>query len=412
MTRSQGGPVVAAMTRITSVEEIDEILKCADIAADLHNRDSFPLLGGTILTLTRAEHLERRRAEARVFARDALRFFEDAVLVPSIRRRMDRLAETRRGPDGLVHEDLLVFTRMVLVQLTATMMGLDGMDDDNEVEDLYQCAELFGEAASVEWSVGDHKAILAEALEASDVFFERWMSPSLERRRQLVARREHGDTDIELPTDLLTMLLVHAPDLDDDEMRREAIFFLLASSSTTTHATPHVVIEILQWLEAHPEDRALSGDIVFIKQMVNEALRLHPPVPALLRRALKPVTLMSGRQIEAGEHIAVDVEVVNEDAAAFGEDPMSFNPRRELAFGPHPYGYAFGGGPHTCLGRPLATSTQKADSPDAPLGSVVRLVLELMRAGVDIDPGADPPRLRDDTVAHRFASFDVILRNL
>jgi cytochrome P450 len=400
------------MTRITSVEEIEEILRNADIAADLHNRDSFPLLGGTILTLTRADHLERRRAESRIFARDALRYFEDTVLVPSIQRRMDRLAAEQRGADGLVREDLLVFTRMILVQLTATMMGLDGLDDDSEVEALYQYAECFGEAASVEWSVGDHNEILATALEASDVFFARWMSPSLERRRQLIARHRAGDDDAELPTDLLTMLLVHAPDLDDDALRREAIFFLLASSSTTTHATPHVVVELLNWLTAHPEDLPLSQDIGFVKQAVNEALRLHPPVPALLRRALKPVTLASGRQIGAGEHIALDMEAVNEDASAFGDDPLTFNPRRELAFGPHPYGYAFGGGPHTCLGRPLATSTQKVDSADAPLGSVVRLVLELMRAGMTLDPGAAPPRLRDDTVAHRFATFDVVLSNL
>jgi cytochrome P450 len=411
MTAQKGSPTVSAMTRITSVEEIDEILRNADIAADLHNRDSFPLLGGSILTLTRGEHLERRRAEARVFTRDALRYYEDAVLVPSIERRIQRLAATRRGADGLVHEDLLVFTRMILVQLTAMMIGLEGLDDDSEVEALYQCAERFGEAASVEWSVGDHDSILAAALKDGDVFYERWMRRSLESRRQLTQRHLAGDADVELPMDLLTMLLLHAPELDDDALRREVIFFLLASSSTTTHATPHVVVEILQWLDAHPDDRALALDVGFMKQMVNEALRLHPPVPALLRRALKPVTLASGRQIEAGENIALDVESVNQDAGAFGEDPLTFDPRREMAFGPHPYGFSFGGGPHTCLGRPLATSTHKSSSDDAPLGSVVRLVLELMRAGIEVDPEAEPPRLRDDTVAHRFATFDVILRN-
>jgi cytochrome P450 len=416
MADAKRGPTVAEMTRITSVAEIDEILRNTDIAADLHNRDSFPLLGGTILTLTKTEHLERRRTEARVISRDALRFFEDTVFVPLIRQRLERLAREQRGDEGLVHEDLLIFTRMVLVQLTASMIGLDGLESPEEVETLYQCAERFGEAASVEWSIGDHDAILATAFEASDLFYERWMGHSLERRRQLISRRAAalaaGEAADDLPLDLLTMLLVHAPELDNDALRREAIFFLLASSSTTTHAAPHVILELLEWLDKNPADRDLIHDIVFIKQVVNEGLRLHPPVPALLRRSLRPVTLSSGRTIEAGEHIALDMEAVNQDAETFGEDPLVFNPRREISLGPNPYGFSFGGGPHMCLGRPLATSTQKVTSDDAPLGSVVLLVRELMNAGLELDPAADPPRLRDDTVAHRFATFDIIFRNI
>ena len=412
MAKRADGPTVAHMTQITSAVEIDEILRNTDIAADLHNRDSSPLLGGTILTLTKGEHLQRRRAEARVISREALRFYEDTVFVPLIRQRLERLAKEQRGDDGLVHEDLLIFTRMVLVQLTATMIGLDGLDDPDEVEALYRCAERFGEAASVEWSTGDHDAILAAAFDANDTFYERWMGHSLERRRQLVARHDEDGGASDLPLDLLTMLLVHAPELDDGALRREAIFFLLASSSTTTHATPHVILELLDWLEANPADRALIHNVDFIKQVANEGLRLHPPTPALLRRALRPVTLSTGRTFEAGEHIALDVESVNNDVGRFGDDPLHFNPRRQISSGPNPFGFSFGGGPHMCLGRPLATSTQKANNDDAPLGSIVLLILQLMRAGLGLDPAAEPPRLRKDTTAHRFATFDIILRNI
>jgi cytochrome P450 len=400
---SQTGPSVAEMTRISDPEEVEEVLRCVDIAADLHNRDSAPLLGGTILTLTGQEHLQRRRAEARVFVRSSLRHFEETVLVPAIERRLDHLARHSRGADGVVRADLLSLTRLVLVQLTAAMMGLDGTDDDESIEALYDCAERFGEAASVEWSLGDHQAILRSALEAASTFDRRWLAPSLARRRDLLG------SGADAPTDLLTMLLAHAPDLDDAALRREAIFFLLASSSTTTHATPHVLHEILQWVEVHPEDRRRLTDAEFVRSAVNEALRLHPPVPALLRRALRRVQLSSGRVIEAGEHIAVDVETVNDHAEVFGIGPLTFDPHRPYAGSGHPYGYAFGSGPHMCLGRPLATSTNRSEDPGAPLGVIVRLAMALFEAGLRMDPDGPAPALRADTAAHRFESFQVLL---
>ena len=410
---SAAGPSVAEMTRISDPDEVEEVLRSPDIAADLHNRDSAPLLGGTILTLLGQDHLRRRRAETRLFVRSSLRHFEDAVLVPAIHRRLDTLAAEGRGPDGVVRADLLVLTRLVLVQLTAAMMGLDGMEDDDSIEALYHCAERFGEAASVEWSLGDHQAILDGALQAAATFDDRWLTPSLARRRDLIERSAAGDAGSAAPpADLLTMLLIHAPELDHAGLRREAIFFLLASSSTTTHATPHVLLELLNWVDAHPEDRVRLADTDFVRAAVNEALRLHPPVPALLRRAVRPVRLASGRLIEAGEHLAVDVEVVNEHAGTFGPDPLAFAPHRDFAQSPHPYGYAFGAGPHTCLGRPLATSTSRSEDPDAPLGVIVRLVLLLFAAGLRLDPTGEVPRLRRDTAAHRFASFEVLLAAL
>jgi len=113
----------------------------------------------------------------------------------------------------------------------------------------------------------DHGGRLA----ASDEFVERWFASSYRRRRELL------ESGAELPVDLLSLLLAHAKELDEDEVRREAIFFLLASSSTTTHAVPHIASELFAWLENHPDDAAKLGDVGFIRQVVNEGLRMHPP---------------------------------------------------------------------------------------------------------------------------------------
>jgi len=406
MTEHQKGPAVAEMTHITSPAEVDEILRSTDIAADLHNRDSFPLLGGSVLTLTRTEHLQRRRLEARLFARDALHISEQSVLLPAVKRRLAARTALRTDPVDPVGDDLLVFSRMVLVEMTARLIGLDGGEDDEQLELLYSCAERFGEAASVEWALTDHGEIMAAGLAASDEFVERWFASSYRRRRELL------ESGAELPVDLLSLLLAHAKELDEDEVRREAIFFLLASSSTTTHAVPHIASELFAWLENHPDDAAKLGDVGFIRQVVNEGLRMHPPVPSLLRRSLRDVTLSTGRHIAEGECLALDLDAAVRVVEVSGEDPAVFNPYRPMSTGAHPYGFSFGGGPHTCLGRPLATSTSKTNPDEAASGSIVVFMLELMAAGMRLDPRTPPPRRRADTVADRFESFPVIFTAL
>lgn len=404
------GPSVAEMTRITDPREASELLRSADVETVLHQRDSAPLLHGSILTLSRAAHMRRRRIEARLMARDALRRYEDEVLVPAIRSRLAERAGAPRRPDGMVRDDLIVLVRRVLVELTARMIGLDGTDSAEQLEQLYGCAERFGEAASVEWALGDHDEIVRRGLAASDEFAARWFDASLHRRRDLLAQRDAAPAAA-LPVDLLTLLLVHAPELDTDAIRREAIFFLLASSSTTTHAAPHVVLEILTWLDAHPDDVAKMAEVEFVKRAVNEGLRLHPPVPALLKRALADLVLSSGRSVRAGEFVALDLDAVNRAADVVGPDPDRFDPHRELAASAHPYVYSFGTGPHTCLGRPLATSTART-SPADTVGSLVRMVTELWAAGIALDPTAPPPVERTDTLARRFATFPVVFRSL
>ncbi len=406
MEERQKGPAVAEMTRITSSTEVEEILRSPDIAADLHNRDSFPLLGGSVLTLTRGDHLTRRRLEARLFARDALHVSEQEVLMPAVRRRLASRVAARRDPTESVTDDLLMFSRMVLVEMTARLIGLDGIDGDVELERLYECAERFGEAASVEWALTDHDQIVLDGLAASEIFVERWFRASFRRRQELIRTGQPA------PLDLLSLLIEHAPEMDEDEVRREAIFFLLASSSTTTHAVPHIVLELLHWIDDHPEDASKVDDVAFVRQAVNEGLRLHPPVPALLRRSLREVTLSTGRTIAEGECLALDLDTAVREVAVSGDHPERFDPYRPMAGGAHPYGFSFGGGPHTCLGRPLATSTSKTNPDEAAAGTIVVFMMELMAAGMRLDPRFGDPRRRTDTAADRFESFPVIFTEL
>jgi cytochrome P450 len=86
-----------------------------------------------------------------------------------------------------------------------------------------------------------------------------------------------------------------------------------------------------------------------------ESLRLHQPVPTLLRIALKDVTLASGRKIAKDERIALFFTPANRETGVFGADANEFNPYRVAPPKLQPWGLTFGGGVHMCIGRPLAT---------------------------------------------------------
>ena len=142
--------------------------------------------------------------------------------------------------------------------------------------------------------------------------------------------------------------------------------------------------ELENWLADHPEDRAKLADADFIRNAINETLRLHTPGSPKLRRASCDVTLPSGRHVREGEDVAADIAAANHDAQVFGADATAFNPRRAVS-GVQPFGVAFGAGPHTCIG----------------------LLLELYRVGMQLDPDRTPTRQPDNP--KRFATLPILM---
>ena len=238
--------------------------------------------------------------------------------------------------------------------------------------------------------------------EAEQELVEAFYGRAQSRRDVLVAAWRGGTLEEELPLDLITVLQKAYSDWYDNKLLRECLFYLAASSSTTTNAAPHVYMGLWRWIGDHPEDGALLGDASFVQLAVAEALRIHPTVPALLRKALNDVTLTSGRSITSGQQIAIDLNRVNGDPAVFGETASGFDPRRLAPAKVPRYATAFAAGAHTCIGRRMAagSGTGVIDNASEPVGVLTRLMLELFRYDVTLDP-ARPPVLRTDTVAER-----------
>jgi len=148
------------------------------------------------------------------------------------------------------------------------------------------------------------------------------------------------------------------------------IFLLLAAHDTTTSALTmgsYYLARHPQWQERLREEvLGLDGSLAYddigarvplLEQTFHEILRLHPPVPQMMRRTIRP-TELGGFRIPADTLIGIS-PIFCQRMEEYWKDPHQFDPDR---FGPqrqeqkqHPYLWApFGGGAHKCIGLHFA----------------------------------------------------------
>ena len=90
-----------------------------------------------------------------------------------------------------------------------------------------------------------------------------------------------------------------------------------------------------------------SGEVP-LEQVVEEFVRFHPAF-AYMRRTATRDTELAGKQVKAGDKLALWYVSGNRDEAVFDE-PDRFDVRRQ----PNPHQGFGGGGRHFCLGAGLA----------------------------------------------------------
>ncbi|MDO9355934.1 MAG: cytochrome P450, partial [Solirubrobacteraceae bacterium] len=149
-------------------------------------------------------------------------------------------------------------------------------------------------------------------------------------------------------------------------------------------------------------------DPAFLRSALAESLRLFLASPVRLRKATKDVVLTSGRTIEVGETVGLLYRAANVDPRMFGEDALDFNPHRVVTEG-SPWGLAFGGGMHACLGRPLVTGI--ASGEDVTDGTMLIMTRKLLEVGMELD--VERPPVRDaGTFYEAYSSLPVVLTAL
>lgn len=192
--------------------------------------------------------------------------------------------------------------------------------------------------------------VLAEALDTI------MSDPTPEQReRQLAAGDEFRQYIEDLceqrrthPRDDLLSALVAAEEdgdrLSRDELVSTALLLLVAGHETTVNLIGNGVLALLRVPDLHQRLRADPG---LAAGVVEEVLRLDPPVQMTMRTALEPVEVPGGVLAPGGTAVLL--------IAAAGRDPRSFDDATGFDAGRGDTRHlAFGGGIHFCLGASLA----------------------------------------------------------
>ncbi|KAI9191479.1 hypothetical protein LWI28_008941 [Acer negundo] len=148
------------------------------------------------------------------------------------------------------------------------------------------------------------------------------------------------------PKDLLGLMIQasdSSPNITDYDIVEECKSFFFAGKQTTSN--------LLTWttvlLAMHPQWQVLARDEVLrvcgardniptkddvvklktLNMIVNESLRLYPPIIATIRRA-KTDAELGGYKIPSGTEILIPILAVHHDQAIWGSDANEFNPAR------------------------------------------------------------------------------------
>ena len=305
-----------------------------------------PVLGSrSVLLLDGAEHLRQRRLMLPPFHGERLRGYEQLIA--------EIASEEMRGWPTC--EPLVLQPRMQAVTLEVILRVVFGMDRGPRLVELRELIKQLLTVTTQPWALlpwlrrdlgrwspwarflevrdGGDEAIFAEIARRRD-------DPSLPER-----------------TDIFS-LLMQARDEDgapltDRELRDELITLLVAGHETTATGLAWAFERIVR----HPGglERLTADDArEYADAVVQETLRLRPPIPIVARRVVNEPFQLGSHEIPVGVMVAPCIYLVHRRPDLYPE-PYAFRPERFLERPPETYSWLpFGGGMRRCIGASFA----------------------------------------------------------
>ena len=195
--------------------------------------------------------------------------------------------------------------------------------------------------------------------------------------KRITAFIQQRQADPSPPADFMTRLIdAFAADHPPKEAAKlalsNAVTFLVAGHETTANAlawTLYLLSEqpqVQAWAAQEAREALAGGGgpaeilgrLVYLRWVLEEALRLYPPAPRIDRRALADDQL-GDLAVKKGDYIGVWPWVLHRHEALW-ENPDAFDPERfapEARAGYHRFQYIpFGAGPRICIGAQFATA--------------------------------------------------------
>jgi cytochrome P450 family 135 len=323
----------------------------ASLGVALANPLLLPVLGArSLMLLEEPDHMTRRRLMLPPFHRERMR--GDTEMMAEVTRE-----EVARWPAG---EPFELWPRMQAITQEVIMRTVFGPDDPQRLRRVRAALTRLTEALNDPRRLSRLAALGPRWIARSRGFREA-MGPVEEALRDEVERRRHeeGDGRGTIVSLLLATRHEDGSRLSGKELRDELMTLLTDGPTSSSLAWA------FERLLRHPEQLArLRAEIdagqgsAYLDAVVQETLRLCPPVPVVARRLLEPMEL-GGYRLPAGTVVAPCVYLIHRDER-FYPRPRSFVPERFLERPPDTYTWIpFGGGVRRCLAASYAEVEMK-----------------------------------------------------
>ena len=304
------------------------------------NEPLHPLIGRrNVLLLDGDEHLARRRLVLPPFHGERMRAY-GPIVAEAARRQF---ASWPRG------RPVSVLDGMQAITLDVVLRAVFGVEDAERLERL-----RVNVRRALGWLSGVRAALVftylgPERLARMRAFRRQVAAVDEDVLAEIALRR--ADPDVGERADVLSMLL-SGGGLSDRELRDELVTLLVAGHETTAALLAWAVHELARRPDA--QERLARDEEGWADAVVSETLRLHPPVPLVVRRLREGVTV-AGHPLPAGTTIAPCSLLVHRRGDVW-EGPREFRPERFVGGRP-PAGawLPFGGGVRRCLGAAFAS---------------------------------------------------------
>jgi cytochrome P450 len=309
------------------------------------------------------EHREHRKLLLPAFHRDRVAGYRDDIVALT-----DRMLERWKPGDTLeLHDEFLALTARIA---TAILFGGEDSDDVDEAGPEHTAERIWELVASplTQLAPYDLPGLPYRRFVDLVAIWDRQMRNIIDRKRSSAAI---GHADV-LSSLILATNDDGRPAMTEDELVGHVGSLFGAAHETTASALtwtvfllaqhPSVASDLVDELDGRlngdPPSSDQLSDLPFLDHVVNESLRVIPPVPVTWRIAAEQVELR-GHAIPAGTEVYASTYHTHHMPELFS-NAESFEPRRWENFHPSTYQFIpFGAGPRRCMGDVFALVEMK-----------------------------------------------------